>query len=208
MLQDIPHAPVALVIFIITLATSFMAFRDSTLKNKLIFNPVLVSDRKEYYRLLTSGLIHGDQYHLIFNMLAYFFFAFKVEILIGHWQFAFLYIACLLIADIPTLIRQEGNIIYRTLGASGAISGVLMAFILFEPGAGMTFIIFPFFSFPAWLLGLGFLAYSFYATFSGRHSKINHDAHLWGALAGLVFTVILAPEAAQILVDYIGSAFE
>lgn len=207
MLQEIIHAPVALVIFVITIITSYMALQQPMLKDKLIFNPVLVSERKEYYRLFTSGLIHGDYYHLLFNMLAYFFFAFKMEILIGHWQFAFLYIASLLIADIPTMIRQEGNIIYRTLGASGAISGVFLGWILFNPNLDLQFILFPFIDIPAWIIGLGFIIYSFYATFRGAHQRINHDAHLWGALGGIVFTVILAPEAAQSLVDFVSSAF-
>lgn len=207
MLQNIFQAPVALVIFVITIITSLRALRQPMLRDKLIFNPVLVAERKEYYRLFSSGLIHGDHYHLIFNMLAYFFFAFSMEMMIGHWQFALLYIASLLVADIPTMIRHEGNIIYRTLGASGAISGVFMGYILFNPEASLTFIFFPFISFPAWLLGLGFIGYSFYASFRGVQQRINHDAHLWGALAGIVFTVILAPQAAQNLVDFVGSAF-
>lgn len=207
MIQNMLQAPVALVIFILTIITSIRALNQPVFRDKLIFNPVLVSERKEYYRLFTSGLIHGDYYHLIFNMLAYFFFAFSMELMIGHWQFAFLYIASLLVADIPTLIRHEGNIIYRTLGASGAISGVFAGYILFNPSASLTFIFFPFISFPAWLLGLGFIIYSFYASFSGTHHRINHDAHLWGALAGIVFTVILAPEAAENLVNFVSSAF-
>jgi membrane associated rhomboid family serine protease len=199
-------APVALAIFIMTLITSIRALRDPVFRDKLTLNPYQVTHRKEYYRLFSSGLVHGNTMHLVFNMLAYYFFAFQLEMILGHWQFALLYIGSLLFSDFPTLIRYKDSTIYRTLGASGAISGVVLSFIMFEPTAPLTFIFLPFFSFPAWILAIGFLAYSLFASFRGS-SRINHDAHFWGALAGMVFTLILAPEVAQNLVDWVGSMF-
>ena len=200
------QAPIALVIFLITILTSIQALRQPMLRDRLILNPVLVKDRKEYYRLLTSGFIHGDYMHLVFNMLAFFFFAFQLEYYIGHIQFFILYIACLLVADMPTMIRQDGNIIYRTLGASGAISGVFASYVVCDPVAtvGLLFIPIPF---EAWNLGLIMLIYTFIASFAGIHRKINHDAHLWGMLAGVVFTLILVPEEAREFIDWIASSF-
>jgi len=181
--------PVASIIFVFTLVTSIYAFNNTDLFGKFMLHPYSVSKGKNPYTFITSGLIHADWMHLFFNMFTFFFFAFKLERMIGHWQFGLLYIVALVLSDIPTAIRHRDDYRYSSLGASGAISGVLFSYILFKPTdlIGVMFI-----PMPAIVFGVLYLVYCMYMSKNSRDS-INHDAHFFGALTGLVFTVIFVP---------------
>ncbi len=182
-------APVASVIFIFTLVTSIYAFNNTEIFGKFMLHPYSVAKGSKLYTFITSGLIHADWMHLFFNMFTFFFFAFKLETMIGHWQFALLYIVSLILSDIPTAIRHKDDYRYSSLGASGAISGVLFSYILFQP---LSMIGVMFIPMPAIVFGVLYLIYCMYMSKSSRDS-INHDAHFFGALTGLIITVFLKP---------------
>lgn len=184
-------SPVAAVIFLFTVATSIYAFNNDAIQRQFMLNPYTVSRGKRVYTLITSGLIHGDWMHLIFNMMTFFFFAFKLELLLGHWQFGLLYLLGLILADIPSVMKHKNDIWYNSLGASGAISAVLFSYILFDPLTKL--MIFPLpIPIPALLFAGLYLVYCVYASKRSR-DNINHDAHFFGAIAGVAITLILIP---------------
>ena len=202
--QYITLYPVASVIFIITLITTVMAFSNETLYGKLMLHPYSVSKGKYLYTVISSGLIHKDWMHLIFNMLSFYFFAFQLEAIIGHWQFAVLYVLSLILSDIPSIVKHKNDFWYHSLGASGAISAVIFSYILFSPMSKMMIIPIPI-PIPAILFGV---LYLMYCTYASKHSQdaINHDAHLFGALSGLAITIILYPGVIPFFIDQITAA--
>ncbi|WP_423148675.1 rhomboid family intramembrane serine protease [Rubrolithibacter danxiaensis] len=190
MQEYINETPVASVIFLLTIVTSLYAFYNEEVYGKFMLHPYSVNRGERVYSIFTSGLIHKDWGHLFFNMLSYYFFAFNLEKIIGHWQFAVLYIASLALSDISTIIKHKDHFWYNSLGASGAVSAVVFSFILFYPLSSM--MIFPIpIPIPAVLFGVLYLAYSVYA--SKQSSHINHDAHFYGAIAGIILTIIFYP---------------
>ncbi|WP_374166219.1 rhomboid family intramembrane serine protease [Arcticibacter sp. MXS-1] len=199
MLQYFQVAPVASIIFVFTIITSLYAFSNPGLYGKFMLHPYSVSRGLRIYSIFTSGLIHQDWGHLFFNMLSYFFFAFQLEATIGHWQFAALYIASLALSDLNTIIKHKDHFGYNSLGASGAISAVIFSFILFNPRATMLVLFIPM---NAVLFGVVYLFYSAYA--SRQSSYINHDAHFFGALSGLIITIILYPQVVPYFLEQMG----
>lgn len=188
MQEFINQMPVASAIFIFTIVTSIYAFSNPGIYGKFMLHPYSVSRGHRIYSIITSGLIHQDWGHLFFNMFTYFFFAFRLETIIGHWQFGVLYFASMALSDLSTILKHKDDLWYNSLGASGAISAVLFSYILFDP---TTMIFVMFIPLPAVLFGVLYLVYSAYA--SRRSSHINHDAHFFGALSGLIITIILYP---------------
>ncbi|GAA4332395.1 rhomboid family intramembrane serine protease [Mucilaginibacter gynuensis] len=202
MIEYLQMAPVAALIFIITIITSLMVFSNETLYGKFMLHPYSVSRKQYIYTIFTSGLIHKDWMHLIFNMMSYYFFAFMLEATIGHWQFGLLYIATLVLSDLPTIYKQRDNYGYHSLGASGAISGVIFGFILYYPKSQMGILFIPF-PIPAYIFGGLYLLYCTYAS-KHSHDAINHDAHLYGALSGLLITIALNPDVIAICLSQFG----
>ncbi len=199
------YAPVASVIFALTIATSLLAFYSDEFYSRMLLNPYNVSKGHETYTLLTSGFIHKDLVHLLFNMMTYYFFAFSLEVTIGHWQFALLYMVSLIVSDLPTVYKNRENLWYRSLGASGAISAVVFSSIMFDPMGKMGLLMIPV-EIPAIIFGALYLVYCVYA--SRRASDgINHDAHFYGALCGVIITIILIPHCTQIFFDKLAHAF-
>jgi membrane associated rhomboid family serine protease len=198
MFEILNTSPVSCIIFIFTIVTSVYAFYNEETYGKFMLHPYSVAKGKNVYQLITSGFIHKDLAHLGFNMLSYFFFAFDLERTIGHWQFGLLYFLSLILSDIPSVYKHRNNFNYNSLGASGAVCAVLFSFIMFSPLT--TLIIFPIpFPIPSVIYGFLFLIYTSYA---GRKSNdgINHDAHFYGALAGVFITIALYPEAIQVFI--------
>jgi membrane associated rhomboid family serine protease len=198
MFEILNTSPVSCIIFIFTIVTSVYAFYNEETYGKFMLHPYSVAKGKNVYQLITSGFIHKDWSHLGFNMFSYFFFAFDLEKTIGHWQFGLLYFLSLILSDIPSVYKHRNNFNYNSLGASGAVCAVLFSFIMFSPLT--TLIIFPIpFPIPSVIYGFLFLIYTSYA---GRKSNdgINHDAHFYGALAGVFITIALYPEAIQVFI--------
>lgn len=188
-------APVASVIFVFTIVTSLYAFYDNSVYGKFMLHPYSVSKGSNIYTLITSGLIHADWMHLFFNMFTFYAFAFTLERLMGSWQFGLLYFLGLVLSDIPTVFKQKDNFHYNSLGASGAISAVLFSYILFNPMSKIYIMFIPI-GIPAVVFGFLYLIYCAYAARNSR-DHINHDAHFFGALTGLIFTIIFVPGIIQ-----------
>jgi membrane associated rhomboid family serine protease len=185
---------VALIIFIITIATSLLGlFGSPKLIDACLFRPYWFLRRKEYHTVITSGLVHGDLMHLLFNMMTFYFFAFMLERYIGSARFLILYLAGLLVSHAGTYFKHKNEPEYACLGASGAISAVLFATIVFFPDQSLFIIPIPV-PIPAPLFAIGYLAYTYYAAKQAQ-GRINHDAHMGGALTGLAFVALIAPGA-------------
>jgi membrane associated rhomboid family serine protease len=191
MMQYLNETPVASIIFIFTIITSIYAFNDHQLYGKFMLHPYSVAKGKKWYTLISSGLIHADWMHLFFNLFTFYAFAFKLEVLIGHWQFGLLYFASMILSDIPSVIKHKDHFWYNSLGASGAISAVLFSFILFYPLSALRIFPIPI-DIYAIVFGVLYLVYCYYMSKQSK-DNINHDAHLFGALAGMMITVILVP---------------
>jgi len=184
----------ALIIFIVTLATSLIGLYGAPkLLDRSLFRPYWFLRRRQYDTIVLSGLVHADLMHLLFNMMTFYFFGFQLEREIGSTHFLVLYFAGLLISHAGTYFKQQNNPEYASLGASGAISAVLFAAIVYFPDQSL--IIFPIpVPIPAPLFGIGYLAYTWYAA-RHPHGRINHDAHLGGAIAGLLYVALVEPRA-------------
>lgn len=199
-------APVASLIFALTIGLSIYTFSNPEWFGKLMLHPYSVyRDKSRWYTVLTSGLIHKDWGHLLFNMITFYFFAFTLEGMlvgqsgpIGHLYFALIYVVSLILSDIPTILQHKDNYGYHSLGASGAISAVLFSFILFYPK--MMLYLFFALPIPAFVFAFGYIAYCIWASKNARDG-INHDAHLFGALSGLILTILFYPWAIRHFID-------
>lgn len=190
------HISVTLIIIIITCLVSISVFNKPAELNKLIFWPALIKEKNQYYRFISSGFIHADWMHLGFNMLTLYFFGRYVESafqqLFGHGIFILFYLLAMVAADIQTYLQYRNDYHYRSLGASGAVSAVLFASILFDPWSKIYIFIIPI-GIPAFVFGAIYLGYCIYMSKRGQ-DNINHTAHLWGALFGILFTIVMKPE--------------
>lgn len=182
-----------LVIIAITSIVSIMAFSNSRLIDDLILWPPAIARNKQYYRLLSYGLVHADPMHLFFNMFTLYFFGRVMEqlynALLGPLGFVMFYAGALVASILPTYLRNRGNSRYRSLGASGAVSATLFAFILLQPWAQILVFVIPM---PAILFAVLYLVYEFWLERQGV-DNINHNAHLWGAAYGVLVTVVMEP---------------
>jgi membrane associated rhomboid family serine protease len=184
----------ATLIFAITLVVSLAGlFVSPALIEKSVLRPYWLVRRREYEKLITSGLVHADLWHLGFNMLTYYFFAFTLERHIGSLPFVLLYLLGLVVSEAGTYYKHRNNPDYATLGASGAISAVLFASIVYFPYSKLLILPLPV-PIPAPLYGVLYLAYTYYSARQAR-GGINHDAHLGGALTGLAFVAVMDPGA-------------
>jgi len=190
---DIPVST-ATILFAITAGVSlFGLYRSPQLIGRLVLRPYRVARGKDMETVLTSGFVHGDLGHLLFNLVTFYFFAFPMERFLGRGPFLGLYVLGLVLSSACSIVKERDDPAYATLGASGAISAVLFAYIIYFPFA--TLVIFPFpFPIPAFLFAIGYVAYSMWAARNSRDS-INHDAHLCGAITGIAFVLITDPGA-------------
>lgn len=165
----------------------------------LALNPFNVFHRKKIFLLVTNMFVHSSFDHLFFNMLTFYFFAPQLEITIGSENLAIIYTFSGLLASTPAVIRFRNDPFYYSLGASGAISGVVFSYIYFYPNSRLYIIFIPV-GIPAPLFAF---LYLIYCIFAAKHSKgiINHEAHLWGAIAGLVLTIIIFPKQTEFLLN-------
>ena len=189
---------VTLIIIVATVIISVMAWNNYSLMNRWIMNPYQVANRGQYYRLLTSGFLHADWGHLLFNMFTLYFFGGLIEqifnMLFGASAPIYLigfYVAGIIVSDIPTFLKHRTNPAYNSLGASGGVSAILFAAIMFTPLTKISLMFIPI-GIPGFIFGLLYLAYSYYESRQGR-GNVNHDAHLYGALFGILFMIAAYP---------------
>jgi membrane associated rhomboid family serine protease len=189
-----------IIVIILTALVSFGAFNNRTLYNDLILYPPAIN-RGQYYRFLTSGFIHADLQHLLFNMLTLYFFGRVMEdflnMELGNWAFLTLYLGAIVISDIPSYLKNRNNPGYASLGASGGVSAVLFAYIILAPWTTIYVFILPV---PAIIFGVLYMGYSIYMSKKGT-DNVNHDAHLWGAIFGIVFILINMREQLAVFIE-------
>ncbi|HET8899541.1 MAG TPA: rhomboid family intramembrane serine protease [Rhodanobacteraceae bacterium] len=189
-----------LAIVAVTCVVSFFAFNNRRLLDDLILWPPAVK-RGQYYRLLSYGLIHADITHLAFNMITLWSFGRAMEPLyrqhLGQFGFLVFYVLGLLVSILPTWMANRDNPSYRSLGASGAVSAVLFAYILLAPWSMILVFIVPV---PAILFAVAYTGWSIYMDHRGG-DNVNHSAHLWGAAYGIVFTVLMEPRVVGVFVQ-------
>lgn len=189
--------PFTIALVLVTVLISLPAMNDERLVNKLILWPRKMTNPREYYRLLTSGFIHADWPHLIFNMFTLFFIGTSVEYdfssLSTPWVYVLLYLSGIIVASLPSFIKNRNNAYYRSLGASGGVAAVLFSSVYFAPWASIYVY---FIKLPSIIFAALYLAYSAYMSRKGQ-GNINHDAHFWGAVYGFIFTFIVDPTHGQ-----------
>lgn len=196
---------VTLIIIVATVGISLYSMGQSSLLYGFMMNPYMITHRNQYYRLVTSGFIHKDHMHLLFNMFSFYFFGTQLEYIftyifggLGEVYFIALYILGIIVSDVPTLLKHRNNHSYNSLGASGAVSAVIFACILFQPLQDIC--LYGVLCFPGFILGAIYLIYSYMSAKKSRDG-INHDAHLYGALFGIVFCIVIYPDSMRIFIE-------
>lgn len=189
---------ITLAIIIFTCLLSISALYNNKLMDDMLFYAPAIDQRKQYYRFLSHGFIHADFLHLAFNMFALYSFGEAVENMLYRHECVFgskgkvfyilLYVGGLVVASIPDYLRHRNNYNFRSLGASGAVSGVIFAAIALIPQLPIRFFFIPI-DIPGYIFGILYLAISAYLDKRGG-GNINHSAHFWGAAYGLLFTFI------------------
>ena len=191
---------ITVIIIAITCIVSILCFNGTLNGNKLIFNAYQVWHRKEWYRMLTSGMIHSGWGHLFFNMLTLYFFGRVVEQyfsaafggVLGTVLYVVLYVSALAISSLGDLVKYRNNWNYNALGASGAVSAVLFASILFAPKMGIYIYLIPI-PVPGYIFAPLYLLYCWYMA-KRNMDNIGHTAHFWGAVYGMLFPIICKPD--------------
>ncbi|MFM2376206.1 MAG: hypothetical protein RLZZ165_1303 [Bacteroidota bacterium] len=211
--KTIVEGPIATAIFLATIATSYAAFQNPLLKERFILRPYALVHRKQYFTVITSGFIHADWNHLLMNMFTFYFFAFRLEHdlmylqsvhfggdpsasaqrfaeILGHVKFFLIYFISMVVADLTMIVKYKDVPGYACLGASGAISGLVMSCIVLAPAMQNEIWIWG--VLPGWLFAILYLSFSYYAA-RRRMDNVAHEAHLWGSIAGIVLTAALLP---------------
>ena len=186
---------ITIVILLLTCIISFTAFSNAKVMEDFIFYPPAIDRENHWYRFVSSGFIHADFMHLAFNMYTFYMFGDIVEKTFldifgnsGKIFYILLYISSLIVCLLPTYLQHKDNFYYRSLGASGAVSAVIFVGIFLYPTMGMGLFPIPF-HIPAFIFGPLYLGISAYLAKRGQ-GNINHSAHIWGALYGVVFLII------------------
>lgn len=201
---------ISLALCVITGLISYQAFSNRSIVEKLKHHPYSEHRNKEYYRMLSSGFVHGGWIHLLINLFVLYQFGPIVEQVfgqmfgaaIGPLVFLLMYLVTIVVADLPTFFKHKDNPTYAAIGASGAVSGVVFVYILFFPWATLS--LYGIIPFKAILGGVAYLIYSSWAS-KNRNDGIDHSAHFYGAVFGVLFTIILKPNVVSHFVNEISS---
>lgn len=190
--------PLTVVIALVTVVTSIMAFNNQRMFARWKFNPWSIKHDRQYGRFISYGFLHADYIHLFINLMVFFSFGDVVE-RVYHYGFPgygwllylILYFSAIMISVIPSYFKNRSNPEYNAVGASGAVSAIVFASILFAP-AGKIYIFFIPIGIPAFIFGFVYLIYS-YIMARKSQGNIGHDAHFWGAVYGILFTLACKP---------------
>jgi len=186
-----------------TVVVSFFCFGRHDLINRLSFNSYAIIRRKEWYRIITHGFVHADTMHLLVNMFTFWSFGTYMESLfsgigLGRWGFMGLYFGGMIFSSLYDLFKYRDNMYYQSIGASGAVSAVLFSSILFDPWG--TILLFAIIPVPGIIFGVLYLLYCQYMA-KQSSDNINHNAHFYGAVYGLIFPVLLQPSLAHLFIS-------
>ena len=192
-------APATIITFV-TIGITIWAFNNRQILEKFILSPYAVVYKKQWYRIITHAFIHANWMHLIFNMIALWSFGIAVEHYfsmisgIPRTQFYLMYFGAIIFSSIPDLVKKKNNLNYLSLGASGGVSAVVFAAIFFNPWH----LIYVFFlPCPGIIFGVLYLIYSSYQSKQGGGDHINHDAHFYGSIFGLLYPILMEPATLQ-----------
>lgn len=187
--------------FIIALTSLFsiLAFQNREIFHKNIFNPYIIKRNNQWHRFITHALLHADWSHLLMNMFVLYSFGrilenYYFEMLFGSLSgifYTLLYVGAIIVSSIPSYEKHKNDSYYSSVGASGAVSAVVFSGILIAPTQKIIFLLLPF-PIPAVVFGVLYLIYSWYMS-KKEADNIGHDAHFWGAVFGIVFTIALKP---------------
>ena len=194
----------------ITVLTSYQGWKKPELLERWMFTPYLIQSKSQWDRFVLSGFIHKDNIHLLFNMFTFFFFGRVVEMFLmyrlgtglGLVIYVLFYIGAIVVADIPTYIKHKANYRYRALGASGGVAAAVFGSIVITPLSDIC--LFGIVCLPGFVLGLLFLIYTYVQSKKGDDG-INHGAHLYGAIFGIVFVLIISPQSGLHFIEQIKS---
>lgn len=176
-------------IIIANVLISYKGFNDLAFFRKYEFHVGSIRSG-EQIRMLSSGFLHVDMMHLIFNMLTLCFFAPTVIDYLGNFSFILVYFGSLIFGSLLTMLFHKNDYSYRAVGASGAVTGVLYSAILLEPNSNVD--LYFFIRMPAFVFGIAYLLYSIYGMKS-KNDNIGHTAHFGGAVGGYLITLIKEP---------------
>lgn len=203
---------VTIIIIFITSAVSVFAFGNRELMGRLVFSPYDIKHFKKNYRFLTYALIHADWVHLLVNMMVLYSFGRVVETYYGLYfgnkavlYYILLYIGGVALSTLPSFGKHKDDSSYTALGASGAVSAVVFASIIFDPLSKIYLFLIPI-GIPAIIFGVLYLVYSWYMG-TKKIDNVGHDAHFWGAIFGFVFTIVLKPELIVRLFSILSNIF-
>lgn len=194
-LQILFSSPATFALLIANVVISIAAFGNARLLDQLMFDMNRVRRFNEWYRMVTSGFIHGDPFHLFMNMLALYFLGPYLELTTGTVGFLIIYFASLIAGSAWSFMEHYRDPNYRALGASGAVSGITTAAAVFYPFAQiMLFFALPM---PLGVFAICYIVFSAWASRSNIRDGIGHAAHLGGALMGIAIVCLFWPEAPQ-----------
>jgi len=190
---------ITIIIIVITTVFSMIAFSNRELFSRMLFNPYVIYESNQYYRFITYGLLHANWVHLLINMFVLYSFGDFVENayihffpVLGRYYYILLYIFGLVLSVVPSYSKHKNDQWYASVGASGAVSAVIFSSIIINPFQG-GIMIFPIpVTISPVLFGILYLIYSAYMSKKGKDNT-GHDAHFWGAVFGIVFTIALRP---------------
>lgn len=194
------NTSVSLLTIAITVLCTFAGFASRGAARGLAESPWEILHDGRWYQMLTSGFLHVDLGHLFMNMFTLFFFGPPIERVLGGKGFAILYLGSLFAGSLLTLLLYRKDRNYRALGASGAVTGVVFAFVLFYPTAPLYIFFIPI-GIPAFLFAIGYLTISIVGTRT-RTGRIGHAAHLGGAIGGILLTLAIEPRAAAVFLSH------
>ncbi len=200
-----------LLIIIVTVGVSLYALSNPSMLYSWMMNPKAIDRNREYHRFVTSGFVHADFMHLFFNMFTLYSFGDFIEQVfiqkfdndprLGSVAYVIFYVVAIVVSDLPTFFkhRKDGN--YNSLGASGAVSAVIFGAILFIPTAKLAVFFIPM---PAFIFAILYLAFTYYEMQRGN-GYINHSAHWWGAVFGIVVMIVMYPEVVPSFINQIAN---
>ncbi|TVQ14274.1 MAG: rhomboid family intramembrane serine protease [Bacteroidetes bacterium] len=199
---------ITFIVIFITVVTSYLAFNNRETFYNLKFNAYLIHHNRQYYRFFSYGLIHVDWMHLLINMFVLFSFGTAVESSFSmHFGakanlfYVLLYIGGVGFSTLAAYLKHKDHDYYNAVGASGAVSAILFSAIIMRPDMSVMFIFLPI-PIPSYIFGVLYLVYSAYMA-KKANDNIGHDAHFWGAIFGLVFTILLNPLFVTQFFEYI-----
>lgn len=181
---------ITLILILLNVGISLWAWREPSVFEKNAFSPYRAWHKNDWFSVITSSFLHANQPHLVFNMITLYSFGMNIERVSVRF-FLLLYLSGMVVSEIGTLFKYKNDPGYRSVGASGAISAVVFSSIWFHPDSRLLLmLVLPI---NGIIYGALYLLYCAYAANNDYTSRINHDAHFYGSIWGIVFSALMEP---------------